>query len=352
MALTINISNVDLTHSSQTRFYKDQLIVYVGQLYRLARTRSIGPLCVIFILLQFLSFCCIVWWHSPPQHATIHPIMALTHLLTCPFCSLPLSVVGNTFTCAKAHSFDIAREGYVNLLRKKLPGDTKEMLVARRQFLEQGYYQPLSDQLNELIYAHLPTSAPKVLDAGCGEGYYLGRLQHFLAQKQPAIQGEYVGIDISKDAIRLAARCYHECSFVVANLKERFVFADGTLDILLNIFAPHNVEEFARVMAPGGLLMLVIPGPTHLLQLRQQFHLLNIEEQKQQRVMEQFAPSFKLLTTSTLHYTLHLDNKAFSQLVMMTPNFWHLSAEIRQAMLGIEELQTEVEFICMVWLHE
>ena len=162
----------------------------------------------------------------------------------------------------------------------------------------------------------------------------------------------FVGIDISKEAIRLAAKRYHECSFVVANLKERFVFADGTLDILLNIFAPHNVEEFARVMTSGGLLMLVIPGPTHLLQVRQEFHLLNIEEQKQQRVIEQFAPSFKLLTTSTLHYTLHLENTALNQLVMMTPNSWHLSSEVRQAMLAIDELQTEVEFICMVWLHE
>lgn len=278
--------------------------------------------------------------------------MALTHLLTCPFCSLPLSVVGNTFTCANAHSFDIAREGYVNLLRKKLPGDTKEMLVARRQFLEQGYYQPLSDQLNELVSAHLSTSAPNVLDAGCGEGYYLGRLQQFLAEKQPAMQGEYVGVDISKEAIRLAARRYRECCFVVANLKERFVFADGTLDILLNIFAPHNVEEFARVMVPGALLMLVIPGPAHLLQLRQEFHLLNIEEQKQQHVMEQFTQSFKLLTTSTLRYTLHLHNTALTQLVMMTPNFWHLSSEVRQAMLGIDELQTEVEFICMLWQRE
>jgi 23S rRNA (guanine745-N1)-methyltransferase len=275
--------------------------------------------------------------------------MALTHLLTCPFCGLPLSAVGNTFTCANAHSFDIAREGYVNLLRKKQSGDTKEMLVARRQFLEQGYYQPLSDQLNELVYAHLSNSAPHVLDAGCGEGYYLGRLQRFLAQKQPTIQGIYVGVDISKEAIRLAARRYRECSFVVANLKERLVFADAALDILLNIFAPHNVQEFARVMVPGGLLMLVIPGPAHLLQLRRKLHLLNVEEQKQQHVMEQFARLFKLLTTTTLHYTLHLDTTALTQLVMMTPNFWHLSSEMRQALVHIDELQTEVEFICMLW---
>jgi hypothetical protein len=118
--------------------------------------------------------------------------MALTHLLTCPFCQLTLSESGNTFVCANNHTFDIAREGYVNLLRKKQLGDTKEMLVARRQFLEQGYYQPLSDQLNELIYAHLSSSALRVLDAGCGEGYYLGCLQRFLVQKQPAMQEIYL----------------------------------------------------------------------------------------------------------------------------------------------------------------
>jgi 23S rRNA (guanine745-N1)-methyltransferase len=317
--------------------------------------------------------------------------MALTHLLTCPFCQLPLSESGNIFVCANNHTFDIAREGYVNLLRKKQLGDTKEMLVARRQFLEQGYYQPLSDQLNELIYAYLSSSAPRVLDAGCGEGYYLGCLQRFLVQKQPAMQeiylspnnsagtdlscpplrtpghstdtinrylrqhlengslrSSFIGVDTSKEAIKLAARRYHECCFVVANLKERLMFADGTLDILLNIFAPHNVEEFARVMVPGGLLVLVIPGPAHLLQLRRQLHLLNIEEQKQQHVMKQFAHSFKLLTTTTLRYTLHLDHTALTQLVMMTPNFWHLSSEIRQAMVSIDELQTEVEFVCML----
>jgi 23S rRNA (guanine745-N1)-methyltransferase len=290
------------------------------------------------------------WWHFACQYATIHFAMALTHthILICPFCGLPLSLNGTTLSCANAHTFDIAREGYVNLLRKKQFGDTKEMLVARRQFLEQGYYQPLSDLLNDLIYSHLSNPTPTVLDAGCGEGYYLGHLQRFLADKQPAVQGEYIGVDISKEAIRLAARRYRACCFVVANLKEQFVFADNTLDIVLNIFAPHNVAEFARIMVQGGLLILVIPGPAHLFQLRQELHLLNIEEQKLQRVQEQFARSFKLLTTSSLHYTLHLDNTALTRLVMMTPNFWHLSSEIHKSMVHIHELRTEIEFVCIL----
>jgi SAM-dependent methyltransferase len=280
----------------------------------------------------------------------MHATMIQTHLLICPFCHLSLSMAGNAIVCANGHTFDIAREGYINLLRKKQSGDTREMLVARRQFLEQGYYQPLAEQLNELISIYLPCSAPRILDAGCGEGYYLGYLQRFLMQRQD-IQGTYLGVDIAKEAIKLAARRYHDCGFVVANLKEHLVFADSTLDVLLNIFAPHNVEEFARVLVPQGLLMLVIPGPAHLQQLRQKIHLIDIEEQKQRHVTAQFERAFKLLTTTTLHYTLRIDSAALTQLVMMTPNFWHLSSERRQELMRIDSLQTEVEFICLLWLR-
>ncbi len=283
----------------------------------------------------------------------MHGIMALTHLLSCPVCGSPLSQSGNTLACIHAHTFDIAREGYVNLLRKKLPGDTKEMLLARRQFLEQGYYQPLSTLLNEQVYAHLVERQKKacfaVLDAGCGEGYYLGHLQRYLTDKLPGAQAACIGVDISKEGIRLAARRYQACSFVVANLNERLTFADASLDVLLNIFAPRNAEEFARVLAPGGLLIVVIPGPTHLLQLRQQLHLLNIEEQKQQRVQEQFSDLFALQITLPLHYSLQLHGPEIAQAVMMTPNYWHLSSEMRQSIAHTPTIQTDVDMLCLLW---
>jgi SAM-dependent methyltransferase len=170
--------------------------------------------------------------------------------------------------CSNSHTFDIAREGYVNLLRKKLPGDTKEMLVARRDFLERNHYQPLSDMLNQLVHAYLATSSSpiNILDAGCGEGYYLGRLQQYLTDQHYQIQ--CIGLDISKEAIRMAARHYKQSCFVVANLKERVVLADDALHIILNIFAPRNPAEFTRVLVPGGLLLVAIPAPDHLLQLR------------------------------------------------------------------------------------
>jgi 23S rRNA (guanine745-N1)-methyltransferase len=277
--------------------------------------------------------------------------MHCTHLLACPFCNASLTQINNTLTCTNSHTFDIAKEGYVNLLRKKLPGDTKEMLTARRNFLEQEYYQPLSDTINSLVSTVLDPEAPSfnILDAGCGEGYYLGRLQAHLANPVSRAQCCYIGLDISKEAIRMAAKKYKVAQFVVANLKERLVFADDAFHVLLNIFAPRNVDEFARVLVPGGIAIIVIPAPTHLSQLRSAFHLLNIEENKQQHVIEQFAGRFELVDSRTIEYKVRLSQAAIMQAILMTPNYWHMPDEMREATEGIEEIETEVGFVCMVF---
>ncbi|MBO0783474.1 MAG: methyltransferase domain-containing protein, partial [Ktedonobacteraceae bacterium] len=204
-------------------------------------------------------------------------------LLTCPLCARELQQVGSLLRCPQRHTFDIAGEGYVNLLRKQQTGDTREMLRARRSFLEQGYYQPLSEHINNMLIEHLPTTDAAglhMLDAGCGEGYYLGRLLQALSQHYPSLTA--VGIDISKEAVRMAAKRYREAFFAVASIKDRFIFRDVAFHFLLNIFAPRNSAEFARVLLTSGLLMVVIPGEAHLARLRSTLELLNIEQQKQQ----------------------------------------------------------------------
>lgn len=274
--------------------------------------------------------------------------MRCVHLLTCPVCNASLQQSGMVLQCSHSHTFDIAKEGYVNLLRKKQLGDTREMLQARRSFLESGFYQPLSDMLNTLVSSYLrEISAPaNILDAGCGEGYYLGRLQHALDQDE---QHCFIGFDISKDAIRMAAKRYQAASFVVANLKERLVMADQAIHTLLNIFAPRNPAEFARAIVPAGRLVVVIPGPDHLAQLRSALPLLQIEENKQQHVIEQFAEYFTLLETVPVSYELDLQAEEVRQLVMMTPNYWHLSDEARRASDEIHAMKTQVEFVGLVF---
>ena len=273
------------------------------------------------------------------QHYTAH---------TCPICHSPFTQANQTLKCAGAHSFDIAREEYVNLLLQKSFGDTKEMLRARRDFLEQGWYQPLSAKLNDLVRQHMQdvSGALHILDAGCGEGYYLGRLQRSLASQQ---NNCYIGIDSSKDAVRMAAKCYQPILVVVADIKQRLPLADSSIHAILNIFAPRNPAEFARITTAGGILIVVIPGPQHLLSLRSELRLLNIEEQKEQHVKEQFAHQFAFVTSSIISYPLHLNRQQVEQVVIMTPNYWHLSGEMRQAIMNIEEIETGVECTALVF---
>src|SRR6266487_2793595 len=258
--------------------------------------------------------------------------MLYTCLLTCPICNATLEKTDNMLKCTNAHTFDIAKEGYINLLRKKLPGDAKEMLAARRDFLERGYYRPLSDTLNELVRTYLvdPSALTNILDAGCGEGYYLGRLQKYLTDQHQ--QAQYIGLDISKEAVRMAAKRYKQSCFIVANIKERLVFVDHSIHALLNIFSPRNAPEY-------------------LLQLRSALHLLGIEEHKQQKVIDQFADHFDLVTSSALTYTAYFNHNEIVQAVMMTPNYWHLSDETRMQMEKLDEMVISLSFACLTFRH-
>ncbi len=296
--------------------------------------------------------------------------LASCPFLLCPICGQPLapSQDGNALACPRRHSFDVAREQYVNLLLKKASADTKEMVQARRQFLVGGHYAPLADQINEIVSRYLSETVLPIdadispihssqaciamLDAGCGEGYYLGQLQRYLNAALPGLSCRYVGIDSSKEAIRMAARHYKDICFLVASIKEPLPIASECIQVLLNIFAPRNTAEFARVLPPGGLLLVVIPGPTHLQPLRERLSLLHIEEDKQRHVIQQFAPCFALRDTFSLTYRLPLDRQAIAHLVRMTPSYWHLTGQARLAIEHIEDVQTEIAFIGLVFIKQ
>ncbi len=271
---------------------------------------------------------------------------AFLPLLCCPLCRAKLHRAGATLRCAAGHAFDLAREGYVNLLGQGLPGDSAAMLRARRAFLARGGYAPLAVAVAATVGGHLATWAaatPAVLDAGCGEGYYLGELQTYLTvQGVPAVR--LAGMDIAKEAVRLAARAYPACAWAVADSWGRLPVADGALAALLDIFAPRNPAEFARVLAPGGLLLVVIPGPLHLAELRAALPLLGMEDDKEARVQAAFAADFTPLPVQSLDYRLPLDHAALTDLVAMTPSARHLSAEGAAALAALEGVATTVSF--------
>ena len=182
-------------------------------------------------------------------------------LFRCPLCAAPLEREAGAFRCGGGHSFDAAREGYVHLLppnqkHSALPGDGRDMVLARREFLSKGYYQPLLNTLCSRILA-FPGETPALLDAGCGEGWYTAGVCQALrsAGKRPRA----AGTDISKFALRTAAKREKGAEFAVAS-SYRLPLADGSADLLLNCFSPLALEEFWRVLRPGGWFLYVVPG--------------------------------------------------------------------------------------------
>ena len=181
----------------------------------------------------------------------------------CPLCQAPLLQQAQQFRCPQRHSFDLAREGYVNLLpvqqkKSKDPGDNQLMMQARRQFLQAGWYQPVVTALLEQLSA---LAVSELLDLGCGEGYYSGQLQQAL----PALAIN--GVDISKAAIKAAAKQYPQVRFAVAS-SYQLPFAAASFDAILRIYAPSLDAELCRVLRDGGALFSVSPAPEHLKEVK------------------------------------------------------------------------------------
>lgn len=275
----------------------------------------------------------------------------MTTILRCPVCYEALSRHERQYVCANQHSFDLAKEGYINLLQSnqkhsKDPGDNQEMVVRRKQFLDQGLYQPVSDQIDTLVAAELDASgaaAAHIADIGCGEGYYLHRLrQHVAAQRG---ESACFGVDISKHAIRAAAKRDKQITWVVASVVA-LPFLDARLDLLLNIFAPANPAECARVLKPGGRMLVVNPGPMHLYSLREQIYD-RAEQHSQDAFVERFSDAFRLIETSRIQYMMRLPSQEdILNLLMMTPYFWTMSAQTRTQLAALSAWETEVDMFC------
>ena len=182
----------------------------------------------------------------------------MSGLFVCPLCGGALERQGGSYLCPNGHCHDVAKEGYTYLLpvnrrHSKAPGDDKAMTAARHAFLEKGYYAPLREKLCQLA-VELTGDAPAVLDNGCGEGYYTAGIYQALcvAGKAPRM----AGIDISKPILRLAARREKSIDFAVAS-SYLLPVADSSIDLLVNCFSPLAIEEFRRVLRPGGRLVII-----------------------------------------------------------------------------------------------
>lgn len=249
--------------------------------------------------------------------------------LACPICEAGLERQRDAFVCVNGHAFDLAREGYVNLLpsqhkRRGVDGDTRAMLQARRRLLAEGHYAPLLEALVARIGAVLSLldvdTVPTVAEAGCGEGYYVGSIETRLGSVGRAV---WLGTDISKPAVRMAAKRYRDVLFFVSDVHQRIYLRDASVDVLLDVFAPRNVHEFSRVVTHGGAAFIVIPSESHLAELRAEFGLLDIEREKERKILDRFATYFRLRDRSELRFSLELEPSAVTDLIEMGPNSWH-----------------------------
>lgn len=244
----------------------------------------------------------------------------------CPLCQLPLALIQRQYQCSNKHSFDLAKEGYVNLLpvqqKKSLdPGDNSEMMHARRAFLQAGWYQSVAEQATAMLSAYKPQ---QLLDLGCGEGYYSGILQQQLAPQQ------LHGIDISKAAIRFAAKHYPKAHFAVASAYH-LPFASGQFDAIVRIYAPSLLSELQRVLKVGGYLLTVTPAPEHLLQIKQalysevKLHTSDITE----------LVGFQHLQRQQLSFSLDkLTAEDLTHLITMVPLGWKFNQETQAAFVN------------------
>ncbi|GGW62954.1 23S rRNA (guanine(745)-N(1))-methyltransferase [Alishewanella tabrizica] len=236
----------------------------------------------------------------------------------CPLCQLPLTLSSRHYQCANKHSFDVAKEGYVNLLpvqqKKSLdPGDNSEMMQARRAFLEAGWYQRVAEEVATMLQ---PANPQQILDLGCGEGYYSGILQRQLAPKQ------LYGIDISKAAIRYAAKHYPNATFAVASAYQ-LPFAADQFDAIVRIYAPSLLSELQRVLNVGGYLLTVTPAPAHLVQIKQAIYP---HVKLHSDAIEQLA-GFQHCERKQLRFTLdQLTAADLDHLLTMVPLGWKFNA--------------------------
>lgn len=234
----------------------------------------------------------------------------------CPLCSNMLTKTNNTLSCENKHSFDLAKEGYINLLpvqqkNSKQPGDSLEMVQARRTFLERGYYRFLQNALGNIVST---LDAGNIIDLGCGEGFYT----HALANKTNA---NVYGVDISKSAIKYAAKRYGNCQFSVASISQA-PFENQFADVLVSVFAPLFEQELARLAKSEATLIVASPGPWHLKELKYYIYE-NVNEHTQMDTPSGFVQAQQILLTEQV--TLNFND--VKNLIMMTPFAWKFRPE-------------------------
>ena len=237
--------------------------------------------------------------------------------LLCPICAQALQKEERVWRCPDNHSFDVARQGYVNLLpvqqkHSLQPGDTKEQVRSRREFLDGGFYEPIAETLCQMAAG---CTGP-VLDVGCGEGYYSAKVAQTLG-------AELVGLDISKEAVRCAAGRYKQGLWLCSTAARLPVKSDS-VGLITSLFALTVPEEFRRVLRPDGAFIQVLAAEDHLLGLKS---VIYPELKNKEKNSVPAIPGFRLEESRRLKFTFTLEGAQVQNLLSMTPHVYRISKE-------------------------
>lgn len=244
------------------------------------------------------------------------------NLLMCPVCRQGLRLNERTWRCDHNHSYDMAKQGYVNLhvvqhKHSKNPGDTVESVQARRAFLTAGFYAPLQQAVVEMISA---LRIENLLDIGCGEGYYTDAMQQQVLQ--------CVGVDIAKNAVQVAAKLNKNVTWVVGTGAVLPVL-DGSIDLCSSLFSPIPEQEILRVLKPKAHLLVVTPAVEHLYAMREAL-FEEVKAHEPQKFVEQLRAHFDLVEQQVVDAPLELSQVDLKNLIAMTPYAYKAKAELRQ----------------------
>ncbi|GAA1602073.1 MULTISPECIES: putative RNA methyltransferase [Kribbella] len=243
----------------------------------------------------------------------------LVAVLRCPVCADSLVLDGRTARCSRGHAYDLAKQGYLNLLpaaSNGIEGDSAAMVGARTVFLGTGHYAAIRDAL---ILAAALGDDDLVVEVGAGTAYYLAGVLGLSEHRRG------IALDVSKYAARRAAKADPRIASVVCDAWRELPLVDGSAQLLLNVFAPRNAREMARVLAPDGRLLVVTPNQQHLAELVDVLGMVSVDEQKERRLEESLNGEFTRTGSELVEEVMSLDRTAVEQLVLMTPSARHLN---------------------------
>jgi 23S rRNA (guanine745-N1)-methyltransferase len=251
----------------------------------------------------------------------------VTAYLRCPVCAGELHLDGGQLACARKHSFDIARQTYVNLTVGRAgpsTGDTSAMVAARDSFLSRGHYRPLAEAVRAIATRHDPGAPGLVVDLAGGTGYYLSGVLDALSHRHG------VCVDLSVPALRRAAQAHPRAAAVGADVWQRLPLAARSAALVLNIFGPRNAAETGRILVPDGTLIMAVPGPAHLHELQRSLGTIGIDRRKPERISNAYH-DYDQSDVTAVDYQIAVDHADLVTLVSMGPSARHIAPEAIQA---------------------